>query len=123
MLATIIPCRRFRATGPTLRANRVQLRLTELETRLTPAAPVIGDLSGVKIGDNLIVTGQLEAGSPSATTVAIAGDVSGTATVHNDGTFEFITSSPGIGTVTAQATNVDGSASDSISISVVLGSS
>ena len=112
MLATIFPAWLFR-TGrpgrPSPRTSHVQLGLTSLESRLTPTAPVIGSLSGVNIANHWIVTGQLTAGDPSTTTVAISGSVSGNATVRADGTFEFITTQTGGGAVIAEANNADGS--------------
>ena len=46
--------------------------MISLESRVTPTAPVISSLSGVNIANHWIVTGQLTAGDPVATTVAIA---------------------------------------------------
>src|SRR5262249_27762547 len=71
---------------------------------------------------NWIITGQLADSSPSATTVAISGGVSGNATVNSDGSFEFITGNTGSGEITVQASSVDGSTSVSAGVTTDTGS-
>jgi hypothetical protein len=91
----------------TPRGNRTQLQLTSLERRDTPSAPVIQNFSGRMIGDTWIVTGTVVDETAGKDAVAISGDVSGSATVHSDGSFEFITQHPGGGSIAAQATDVE----------------
>ena len=98
-----------RAPRSTARTNRTLLRVTQLETRLTPSAPMIHDFTGRIIANTWVVTGQVTDDNPAQTTVTISGTVAGSATVNPNGFFEFIANHTGGGTVTAEADNPDGS--------------
>src|SRR5260370_1787988 len=90
------------------RSNRVQLRLTCLEGRITPSAPLITNFAGRIIGDTWVLTGHVTDDTTSTPAVGITGDVSGSATVLANGDFYFLATHPSIGVATPTVRNIYG---------------
>jgi hypothetical protein len=97
-----------RRSSTAIRDFRTRLGVTRLEARDCPAAPTIPSFQARLVSGNWVVDGQVSDEHPGSCSVAIGGDVSGSAVVYDDGHFQFITPHTGTGQVTATATDDEG---------------
>lgn len=99
--------------------RKVKLRLEHLETRDCPAAPVLGmSAAPTNVGKQVQIQGTVQDENPAGVTITLSGVVSGSITPKADGTYSYVTTASGLGTITAVARDQESLSSNSVSAQI-----